>query len=508
MFDVDATSINRLSAVNCGCHNPAAARINALYAVHEAASANLGGATASVAGAATVAAPAATAPAAAASTAAASTAATAPHSTAAPHPAAHPPIAFVNVRIFDGVSDALLTGMRVVVEGRQIKAVEPQSLPLPEGCQVIDGKGGVLMPGLIDAHWHSILARPSILMAMTADFNYVHTMAVVEAGATLMRGFTTVRDMGGPAFGLKRAIDEGLTPGPRIYPSGAFLSQTSGHGDFRLLSDLPRSPEGGLSYVEKVGVTAICDGADQVLLRAREQLMRGASQLKYMAGGGVMSSYDGLDVTEGSLEELKAAVTAAENWGTYVTVHAYTSRAVGMALDAGVRCIEHGQLIDEDTARRIADMGVWWSLQPFLDDEDAVPTQSPSSRQKQLAMVAGTDRAYEMAHRLGIKTAWGTDTLFDARLATRQGAQLAKMSRWYGAAEVLRMATSVNGELCAMAGPRNPYPGKLGVVQAGAMADLLLVDGNPLENLQLIAQPEQSLSVIMKDGKVCKHVPG
>lgn len=492
MFDVDVTSINRLSPANCGCHNPAAARINALYAVHEMAG---------TAGAASGGAPAPPA-----SAADHVTTATTPagHATAAKHASA--PLAFVNVRIFDGVSPTLLTGMRVVVEGRQIKAVEPQSQALPEGCQVIDGQGGVLMPGLIDAHWHSILARPSILMAMTADFNYVHTMAVVEAGATLMRGFTTVRDMGGPAFGLKRAIDEGLTPGPRIYPSGAFLSQTSGHGDFRLLSDLPRSPDAGLTYAEKVGVTAICDGADQVLLRAREQLMRGASQLKYMAGGGVMSSYDGLDVTEGSLQELKAAVTAAENWGTYVTVHAYTTRAVGMALDAGVRCIEHGQLIDEDTARRIADMGVWWSLQPFLDDEDAVHTQSPSSREKQLTMVAGTDRAYEMALRLGIKTAWGTDTLFDAHLATRQGAQLAKMRRWYGAADVLRMATSVNAELCAMAGPRNPYPGKLGVVCAGAMADLLVVNGNPLEDLDLIAQPEKNLRVIMKDGKVCKHI--
>lgn len=491
MFDVDSMSINRLSAVNCGCHNPAAARINALYAIHEAASGSI-----ATAGAAAQVAPANT------------HGGVASHAATAPAEVASGPLAFVNVRIFDGVSDQLLTGMRVVVQGRQIKFVEPQSLPLPEGCQLIDGKGGVLIPGLIDAHWHSILARPSILMAMTSDFNYVHTMAVVEAGATLMRGFTTVRDMGGPAFGLKRAIDEGLTPGPRIYPSGAFLSQTSGHGDFRMLSDLPRSPDAGLTYAEKVGVTAICDGADQVLLRAREQLMRGASQLKYMAGGGVMSSYDGLDVTEGSLQELKAAVTAAENWGTYVTVHAYTSRAVGMALDAGVRCIEHGQLIDEDTARRMADLGVWWCLQPFLDDEDAVPTQSPASRQKQLTMVAGTDRAYEMAQRLGIKTAWGTDTLFDARLATRQGAQLAKMSRWYGAAEVLRMATSVNGELCAMSGPRNPYPGKLGVVQSGAMADLLLVDGNPLEDLQLLARPEQSLSVIMKDGKICKQRQG
>ena len=498
MFDVDASYLHRLSAFHCGCHHPAAARIAALYAVHEAAH-----------GAAVATPATATAPAAShvASAAAAPAATPAPGHVATPAHSPAAPLAFINVRIFDGVADTLLTGMRVLVEGRQIKAVEPQSLPLPAGCRVIDGQGGVLMPGLIDAHWHSILARPSILMAMTADFNYVHTMAVVEAGATLMRGFTTVRDMGGPAFGLKRAIDEGLTPGPRIYPSGAFLSQTSGHGDFRLLSDLPRSPDGGLSYAEKVGVTAICDGVDQVLLRAREQLMRGASQLKYMAGGGVMSSYDGLDVTEGSLEELKAAVTAAENWGTYVTVHAYTARAVTMALDAGVRCIEHGQLIDEDTARRIADQGVWWSLQPFLDDEDAVPTQSPASRQKQLAMVAGTDRAYEMARRLGIKTAWGTDTLFDAHLATRQGAQLAKMARWYSAAEVLRMATSVNAELCAMSGPRNPYAAKLGVVQAGALADLLLVDGNPLEDLQLLTQPETRFRVIMKDGVVCKQLP-
>ncbi|MGV2864842.1 amidohydrolase family protein [Achromobacter sp. AGC39] len=493
MFDVDSASISRLSAVHCGCHHPAAARINALYAVHEAVS---GATTTATAGVASHAASPGVA------------GGIASHAAAAPADAASAPSAFVNVRVFDGVSDQLLTGMRVVVQGSRITAVEPQSLPLPEGCRLIDGKGAVLMPGLIDAHWHSILARPSILMAMTSDFNYVHTLAVVEAGATLMRGFTTVRDMGGPAFGLKRAIDEALIPGPRIYPSGAFLSQTSGHGDFRLLSDLPRSPEAGLTYAEKVGVTAICDGSDQVLLRAREQLMRGASQLKYMAGGGVMSSYDALDVTEGSLQELKAAVTAAENWGTYVTVHAYTSRAVGMALDAGVRCIEHGHLIDEETARRMADLGVWWCLQPFLDDEDAVPTQSPASRQKQLTMVRGTDRAFELAQRLGIKTAWGTDTLFDARLATRQGAQLAKMSRWYGAADVLRMATSVNGALCALSGPRNPYPGKLGVVQAGAMADLLLVDGNPLEDLQLLARPDQSLVLIMKDGRICKQAQG
>lgn len=412
---------------------------------------------------------------------------------------------FTNARIVDGTAPEAGAPVSVLVEGDIIREVG-KSVSSAK-ARVVDLKGRTLMPGLIDAHVHVIAGVADLGLNSRLPDSLVAVRSLVIMREMLMRGFTTVRDMGGPAFGLKRAIDEGLTPGPRIYPSGAFLSQTSGHGDFRLLSDLPRSPEGGLSYAEKVGVTAICDGVDQVLLRAREQLMRGASQLKYMAGGGVMSSYDGLDVTEGSLEELKAAVTAAENWGTYVTVHAYTARAVTMALDAGVRCIEHGQLIDEDTARRIADQGVWWSLQPFLDDEDAVPTQSPASRQKQLAMVAGTDRAYEMARRLGIKTAWGTDTLFDAHLATRQGAQLAKMARWYSAAEVLRMATSVNAELCAMSGPRNPYAAKLGVVQAGALADLLLVDGNPLEDLQLLTQPETRFRVIMKDGVVCKQLP-
>ncbi|MGE8657932.1 MAG: amidohydrolase family protein [Achromobacter sp.] len=494
MFDVDKASLSIFSPSRCGCHSTAAARIGALFAVHERVLQQDQRVS--------------TAAPAAAGASAPPTMSTTQGSARAPSgPALQRARATViqNARIFDGISSTLTDGMRVVVDGRFIKAVEPQALALPEGCEVIDAKGAVLMPGLIDAHWHSILARPSMLTAMTADFNYVYTLAVAEADATLMRGFTTVRDMGGPAFGLKRAIDEGVIPGPRIYPSGAFLSQTSGHGDFRLLSELPKSAQGELSYAERVGVTAIADGADQVLLRAREQLMRGASQLKYMAGGGVMSTYDGLDVTEGSVQELAAAVTAAENWGTYVTVHAYTSRAVNMALDAGVRCIEHGQLIDEDTARRIADLGVWWSLQPFLDDEDAVPTQSPASREKQLRMVGGTDKAYGLAQRFGIKTAWGTDTLFDARLASRQGAQLAKMSRWYGAAKVLQMATSVNGELCAMSGPRNSYPGRLGVIAPGAMADLLLVNGNPLEDLQRLAQPERNLLLIMKDGRVCKR---
>lgn len=413
--------------------------------------------------------------------------------------------AFINIRIFDGVSDHLREGLQVIVEGKIIKSIEPAETPLPPEVEIIDGAGGVLMPGLIDAHWHAIMARPSMMTAMTADFNYILALAIAEAQATLLRGFTTVRDMGGPVFGLKRAIDEQITIGPRIYPSGAFISQTGGHGDFRMLNELPRTPAEHLSYIERVGITAIADGADQVLLRAREQLMRGASQIKFMAGGGVASLYDGIDVTEGSVPEIQAAVTAAENWGTYVTVHAYTARAVTMAIKGGVKCIEHGQLVDEETVQLMAKQELWWCLQPFLDDEDAVPMSNPSSRAKQLVMSAGTDTAYKLAKKYNIKTAWGTDTLFDARLATRQGAQLAKLIRWYTPLEILKMATSVNAKLCALSGPRNPYPNKLGVVEVGALADMIVVDGNPLTDIQLIAQPEQAFRVIMKDGQIFKN---
>jgi imidazolonepropionase-like amidohydrolase len=321
----------------------------------------------------------------------------------------------------------------------------------------------------------------------------------------LLRGFTSVRDLGGPVFGLKRGIDQGLVPGPRIWPSGAFISQSGGHGDFRLPNELPARP-GDYSYGERIGAAAIADDAATVRQRSREQLALGATQLKLMAGGGVASSYDPLDVTQYTVPELRAAVEAAENWGTYVTVHAYTPRAVRQAIEAGVKCIDHGQLMDEPTAKLMADKGIWWSLQPFLDDEESIPFPPGSSnRTKQLTMTAGTDNAYALAKKFKIKTAWGTDTLFDPKLALKQGKQLAKMVRWYTPAEVLRMATSNNAELLALSGPRSPYEGKLGVVAEGALADLLLVDGDPIANIRLIEDPAKNFVLIMKDGKIYKN---
>jgi imidazolonepropionase-like amidohydrolase len=415
-------------------------------------------------------------------------------------------VAFANVRLFDGKSDALLAGLRVVIDGNTIKAVEPAEASLDADVRVIDCGGRILMPGLIDTHWHAMLASLPLTVLMTADVGYITLVAADEARKTLMRGFTSVRDMAGPTFSLKRAIDQGLVQGPRIWPSGAMISQTGGHGDFRFPYEVPASPNAPLSRVEAIGGGAVADGVDRVLQRAREQLMLGASQLKLAAGGGVSSHYDPIDVSQYTEAEFRAAVDAAENWGTYVAVHAYTPRAIKTAIRGGVRCIEHGHLMDEATAELIARNGVWLCTQPFLNNEYSNPMPTPEGEAKASQVYAGTDAAYKFAKAFNLKTAWGTDILFDSKMTAHQGAILTTLERWYSPVEVLKMATAVNGELLAMSGPRNPYPGKLGVIEPGALADLILVDGDPTADLKLVADPDKNFLLIMKDGRVVKDI--
>jgi imidazolonepropionase-like amidohydrolase len=224
------------------------------------------------------------------------------------------------------------------------------------------------------------------------------------------------------------------------------------------------------------------------------------------AGGGVASNYDPIDVSQYTEAEFRAAVDCAENWGTYVAVHAYTPRAIQTAIRGGVRCIDHGQLMDEETARIMADKGIWFSSQAFIQNEFANPfPEGSANREKQKIMFAGTDTAYSLAKKHRLKTAWGTDILFDPTMTKNQGAILATMSRWYSNGEILTMATSTNAALLAMSGPRNPYPGKIGVIEAGAYADILLVDGDPIANIKLIADPDKNLKVIMKDGRIYKN---
>lgn len=411
-------------------------------------------------------------------------------------------VVFENVRIFDGA--ALTAPMHVLVEGNQITQISEQQIDSNETAVHISGDGRTLMPGLIDAHWHTFMARPSMALASTAPFPFITLLASAEAEATLMRGFTSVRDLGGPAFGLKLAIDRGVVAGPRIWPSGAMISQTGGHGDFRMLSEIPATPD-TLSYPERVGMSAVVDSPDEVRKRTREQLLQGASQIKIIAGGGVSSPYGPLDTVQLSVDEIRAAVEAAENWGTYVTVHAYTPEAMRNAIEAGVKVIDHGQLADEEVVKMMTEKNIWWSIQPFLGAESGNQHADPERQANSTKVASGTDRAFELAKKYNIKVAFGTDILFDAARAARQGSQLELMTRWYTPAEVLKMATTDNAALLALSDRRNPYPGKLGVVEVGALADLLLVDGDPTQDIALLADPAKNLLVIMKDGKVVKN---
>jgi len=416
-------------------------------------------------------------------------------------------VVFQNVRVFDGKSGVLSGPSNVLVRGNKIERISTAPIPTDRSAktQIIEGGGRTLMPGLIDAHWHAMLIRADPAQAITGDVGYNNILAGVEATDTLMRGFTTVRDVGGPVFGLKSAIDSGIIPGPRIFPSGAVITVTSGHGDFRQLSELPRTI-GTLSRMEQIGASMVADSPDEVRLRVREQLMQGASQIKLTAGGGVSSPFSPLDVSTFTEAELRAAVEAAENWDTYVTVHAFTPAAIQRSIAAGVKCIEHGFLMDEATAKLIAEKGVWLSTQPLPEElRQGFPVGSVQ-RAKADEVWPGIARTYELAKKYKIKTAWGTDVLFSHALAQQQGAILASLVRWYSPAQALAMATGTNAELLALSGKRNPYPGKLGVVEESALADLLLVDGDPIANINLVADPDKNFVVIMKDGKVYKNI--
>jgi imidazolonepropionase-like amidohydrolase len=270
----------------------------------------------------------------------------------------------------------------------------------------------------------------------------------------------------------------------------------------RPLYQLPRSPGGPFVSLRDAEGSMIADGVDEVLLRVREQFMQGASQIKVVAGGGVSTPRSPLDMTTYDEPELRAAVQTANDWNSSVTAHAYTPVTIQRAISAGVKCIEHGHLMDDTTAMMMADKGVWLSIQPFFDEDQV--TLTGDSRAKQLELFAGTQRTYPLAIKHKIKTAFGSDIMFSKELAARQGHVLTHLTHWYSNSETLKMATATNAELLALSGERNPYPGKLGVIEENALADLLLVDGNPIENIELIANPEKNLLVIMKDGKLYK----
>lgn len=410
-----------------------------------------------------------------------------------------------NVRVFDGRSDKLSGNTDVLVRGNEIAAIRPGQ-QAPAGTTIIEGRGRTLMPGLIDVHVHLTFSSMPLMRLVRPDLTpaIAEQEAAKAAEAMLLRGFTAVRDAGGPVFGLKTGIDRGRYRGPRIWPSGATISQTSGHGDFRTPDEPSRRFTGQSSRAERLGATFIADGRDEVLTAVRENLRFGASQIKLMAGGGTSSEYDPLDVTQYTFDEMRAAVEAAEDWGTYVMVHAYHPRAVRRAVEAGVKVIEHGQMLDEATLRLLAEKGVWLSLQTLMADS---PGMAEARRVKRRPVLEGQDRVWPLAKQLGVRLAWGTDFLFEPEINAQQNAYLLRLRPWFTPAEILRLVTHDNAQLLALSGNRSPYSGRLGVVEEGALADLILVNGDPLANLELVADPAANFSMIMKDGRIYKNQP-
>jgi len=412
---------------------------------------------------------------------------------------------FENVRIFDGKSNSLSGPVNVWIEGNKIKSISASPIPSGDGVTKILGNGKTLMPGLIDVHVHMAFGALSMREMMSPMLSEGVIMEKVGGGAErmLMRGFTSVRDAGGPIFPLKTAVDTDQVKGPRIWPSGATISQTAGHGDFRTPEEKSRRFFGEPSRAERFNATFIADGRDEVLTAVRENLRFGASQIKLMAGGGTSSAYDPVDVTQYTFDEMRAAVEAAEDWGTYVMVHAYTPRAVQRAIKAGVKCVEHGQMLDEKTLRLMKRKGVWLSTQNLVE---STPDMDPQRIEKRKPVIEGQAKLWPMAKKMKLKIAWGTDFLFEPELNEQQNSYILRLQQWFSNAEILKMVTHDNGELLQLSGLRSPYPGKLGVVEAGALADLILVDGDPLADLSLIANPADKFVVIMKDGKVYKNL--
>lgn len=424
----------------------------------------------------------------------------------APAPIVPKNILLNNVEIFNGKDENTVKG-NVLIIGNLISKISASPIELPDTmkAEVIDGKGKFLMPGLIDNHVHLALNTTSQMELLDTNLTSEKLDALTreEGKKMLLRGFTSIRDVGGPVFNVKKEFDKRMHPGPRIYPSGAMISQTSGHGDSRLPNEKSRRWGGNVSRGELMGVNFIADGVDEVLTATRENLRSGATQIKVMAGGGAATMYDPLDVTQYTFDEIKAAVDAAEDWGTYVCVHAYTPRAVRRSLDAGVKVIEHGQLLDEETLKMIADKGAFLSLQAL---DEAPPTAPENVREKKHTVVEGTDNAFKWAKKYNVKLAFGTDYLFDPKQSLKQNSDILKLRQWFTPFEILKLVTYDNAQLLALSGPRDPYQqGKLGEISEGAYADFILVDGNPLNDIDLISKYEDKFVLIVKDGIVYKN---
>ena len=429
-------------------------------------------------------------------------------------------ILFTNVNIFDGVSEELAMGMSVLVEGNMINAVAT-AIPAPAGAMIIDGGGRTLLPGFIDNHVHLSLTGATLSeIENSMTWEDIAYNAVPNAEMYLMEGFTTVRDAGGTNAGLRRAIDSGILLGPRLYTSGAFLGGRGGHADFAVFT----APVGSDTKMARLNMAQDVNGVDATILYARNNFRMGNTQIKVMQSGGVVSLFDPWQMDGRTVEEIEAAVEIAEQYGSYVMAHSYRKGSILKALNAGVISIEHGFMFDGEIAELMEEKGAYittnlTAFDPGLLDIPAVKND-PRSLSKAVsaseAFVDYLDNVREYRPKRGFQT----DCVGPFEPCRKQIAYEKYLNgEYFGNHRALVALTSVGGEIAALSGDIvNPYQdGKLGVIEVGAYADILIVDGNPLEDLSVIGtqdrwfdgpdRPEgvETIRIIMKDGVIYKN---
>jgi len=405
---------------------------------------------------------------------------------------------FRNFSLLDPRWDEPRGGYEVLVEGEHIKEVSAKPIKT-RGAQVVDGGGKrTLMPGLIDCHVHVFLTEVNIRHLESIPLTLLTAKSAELMRGMIDRGFTTVRDTGGADWGIKTAVESGLIPGPRLFISGRAIGPTGGHSDSRRRTDVAAAPCGCCNAM--VYCMAVADGPDEVRRLVREQMRQGADQIKIMCSGGVASPYDPLDSLQFSEAEIAAATDEAKNFGRYVLAHAYTPEAITRAMNNGVRTIEHGNLIDDKSAKLIKSKGGYMiaNLVTYFSMKDRAAQFGMTAEMlaKNDIVMEGALRSLEICKKAGVKVGYGTDLL--GALQVDQSLEFTYRAKVLKPIEIIRQATTIGAEILRM-------EGKLGVVAPGAYADLIAIDGNPLKKLELFLDQGRHLPMIMKAGKFHKN---
>jgi len=403
---------------------------------------------------------------------------------------------FNNLRLLDPRRDELCDGMQVLVEDGIVREVSTSSI-VSDTAQRIDAGGRTVMPGLIDAHIHLVLTEVNIRLLSDVPLTLLAAKGAVAMRAMLMRGFTTLRDTGGADWGIKAAVEQNLFLGPRLFIAGQPISQTGGHGDFRLRtqSTVFCACCSGLSWTARVA-----DGVPDVIKAVRDELRKGADHIKIMVSGGVASQADPLESLQFRIDEIEAAVEEAARWGTYVAAHAYSPKAIERAVRAGVRTIEHGNLIDSPTAKLMAERGAY--LVPTLVTYDSMQRRgrdyglSDYSLAKNALVLDAGLRSLETARNAGVRIGFGSDLL--GQLQNDHMNEFTIRREAMSAADIIRSATLVNAEIVGEAG-------RIGELVPGAFADLLVVDGDPYRDLSVFDGDGSRIAAIMLNGRFVKN---